>query len=351
MPISRIKTQAVLAIVPLFCCLPVLGSQQSSESLKNAAISAALPSGDRSQASQDAQVASDNSRPKVGLALGGGGTRGAAHVGVLKVLKEAGVPIDCIAGTSMGAIVGGLYSAGVSIDQLERCFDDVSLMHAFMTVPLDVRIAAAPILVVTRLVHHPYDGLYAGNKFRKYLDRLLPGCSWEIEKLKIPYCAVALNVVDGKPYAITSGDLGYAMQASSAVPGLRKPVQIGDNLYVDGGVVANVPVEQVKELGAQIVIAVDVDERVKGVPLDSFRKVGSISRRMLLLQLAHSDAPLLVGADVIVHPDVDGIKLISTHSEDAKKALQAGEDAARQALPDIKEKLAKAGIKLKSSGQ
>ena len=103
-------------------------------------------------------------RPIVGLALGGGGTRGAAHVGVLRVLEEEGIPIDCIAGTSMGAIVGGLYSAGVPLDTIQKTFDDGKLMHSYMTVPLFVRILAAPVLLLPRVVgYHPYDGLYNGN--------------------------------------------------------------------------------------------------------------------------------------------------------------------------------------------
>lgn len=291
---------------------------------------------------KNVQTAQTSGRPTVALALGGGGARGAAHVGVLKVLKREGIPIDYIAGTSMGAVVGGLYSAGVPISAIENSFLDAKIMKAFMTVPLSVRIAAAPVLILTRLVHSPYDGLYKGNKFRKFLERMMPDCTQSIESLKIPFSAVALNVVDGKAYPLTKGELGYAMQASSAVPGLRKPVEIGNNLYVDGGVVANLPVKQAKGMGADIVIAVNVDERVTDVPLRTFRKVGSVSQRMVLLQLANTDGPQGANADVLIHPNVDGIGLLSTKVADLRRAMKAGEEAAEAALPSIKSRLSRA---------
>jgi NTE family protein len=283
-------------------------------------------------------------RPTVVLALGGGGTRGAAHVGVLKVLIEAGIPIDGIVGTSMGSIVGGLYAAGVPLSTINEKLADASMMHAFMTVPLWVRIAAAPILLTPRLVgFHPYDGLYWGNKFRKYLAKMTPGSEGEIQELKIPFMAIAQDISDGHHYALTSGSLAYALQASSAVPVLRKPVQIGDHLYCDGGVVANVPVKEAKALGGDIVIAVNVDERVNKVPLDDFRKVGSVAKRLVVLQLAEIDAPQVALADVVIHPQVDGIGLISTKKADGMRAIAAGEEAAREALPQIKAKLAQIG--------
>lgn len=281
-------------------------------------------------------------RPKIALALGGGGTRGAAHVGVLKVLEKEGISVNRIVGTSMGAIVGGMYAAGLPIEALEEKFRNGSLMHAFMTVPLWVRMVAAPVLITPRLVgFHPYDGLYWGNKFRKYIERSLPQDKQQIEDLNIPFSAVALNVLDCKPYQLSSGSVGYALQASSAVPGLRKPVEIGDGLYVDGGVVANVPVLLAKETDADLVIAVDVDERLEMMPKEAFRKAGSISKRMVTFDLAFIDSLQIKHADVLIHPNVDGIGLVSTRKSDAIRAMKAGEEAARAAIPEIKARLAK----------
>jgi NTE family protein len=285
----------------------------------------------------------------VGLVLGGGGTRGAAHVGVLKVLTEAGVPIDCIAGTSIGAIIGGLYDAGVPIATLEKQVHDNSVMHAFMNVPLDVRIATTPVRMLPRVIgKKSYDGLYSGTRFRKFLEKELPHSGTNIEDLPKPYCAVALSLIDGHPHAFVTGDLVHAMQASSAVPELRRPVLIDDQLYVDGGVVANLPVEQARSvLGATFVIAVDIDERFEEIPLKSFKKLGSVGSRLLSLELARNDYPSLVEADIVIHPQVDGIGLISRKKKDAIRAMQAGEEAAKTALPLIIAALLERGIQLK----
>jgi NTE family protein len=296
---------------------------------------------------QTGRKAGDATRPRVGLALGGGGTRGAAHVAVLKVLKREGIPIDCVAGTSIGSVVGGLYCAGMPLDDLEKQFTDMSLMRSFMTVPLWVRVAVAPVMVIPRLWSHPYDGLYKGNKFRKFLENNVSQHSKKnIEDLKVPYSAVAVSLVDGYAHRISKGSLGYAMQASCSVPGLRKPVQIGNDLFCDGGVVANVPVKLCREMGADIVIAVDIDERMLPVPLDNFRKMGSVSERLIKFQLRNIDEPELALADIVIHPNVDGIGLISTKKEDGVKGLKAGEEAANAAIPAIKKKLADAGIGL-----
>ena len=284
-------------------------------------------------------------RPTVCLALGGGGTRGAAHVGVLKVLEENHIPIDYIVGTSMGAIVGGLYSAGMPVSELEQRFRDASLMKSFMTVPIQLRIAVAPIMFLPRLFgSKAYDGLYKGNKFRKYLLKSVPASEHDISELKIPFRAVVLNVVDGRVYSLDKGNLGYALQASSAVPALRKPVQIGSQLFVDGGAAENVPVDQAMKLGADIIIAVNVDEDFSEVPLETFRKPGSMGKRMLTWDLWDSDSKLCAKANVTIKPQVTGIGLISRSKKEGTQALEAGEVAARSKVPEIKRVLAAHGM-------
>jgi NTE family protein len=287
----------------------------------------------------------NHNRPRIGLALGGGGARGAAHIGVLKVLISEGIPIDMIAGTSIGAIVGGLYSAGVPLTTLEDDFATARLMKNFMTVPVTVRMLVAPIMVAPRLVgHHAYDGLYKGVKFRNYCNNLAPAGKRNIESLNIPFAAISLSLLDGKEHMLTKGDLGTALQASSAVPGLRKPVEIEDNLFVDGGVLANVPVKYAKKLGADFVIAVDIDETVDLAAKKEFRAAGAVSRRMVKLELNGLDIPQCDGADIIIHPDTNGIGLVSRRKDDGIKGIKAGEEAARAALPEIKRKLASLGV-------
>jgi NTE family protein len=287
------------------------------------------------------------SRPRIGLALGGGGARGAAHVGVIKVLVEEGVPIDVIAGTSIGSVVGGLYSAGVSIDTLADRFEDGCLMKEFTPVPIGFRIVLAPVIFLPRLVgYEPYDGLYKGVKFRNYVNGLVTKSDHDIAHLPTQFAAVCTNVVGGQSERITSGDLGLALQASTAVPGLRKPVQIGNNLYCDGGLICNVPVNHVREMGADFVIAVDIDERLNETPLDKFRVPGSVSKQALKIQLASGDGPLCKEADIVIHPNTDGISLISRKAKDGRRGYQSGVDAARAAMPELKRKLAALGVQL-----
>ncbi|CAN5506556.1 hypothetical protein BH10CYA1_BH10CYA1_40180 [soil metagenome] len=281
--------------------------------------------------------------PKIALALGGGGMRGAAHVGVIKALLNSGIHVDMIAGTSMGAIVGGLYSAGVDVGSLEKKFVDGSLMKSFMPLPLKLTLVAAPVMAVPKTIdRNDYDGLYSGRKFRKYLDRSVPEYQQNIESLPIPFAAVALNLVDGKTYALRRGNLGAALQASSAVPGLCEPVRIGDQLFVDGGVVDNIPVDVARSMGADIVIGVNVNERFDLVPPDGFKSVGSVAKRLVTLQLASDAATHMLGADFIIHPNVDGIGLTSTKIKDARGAIEAGEKSAWAVIPSIKNKLKQA---------
>jgi len=283
---------------------------------------------------------------KVALVLGGGGTRGAAHVGVLRVLEKEKIPFDIIVGTSMGAIVGGFYCAGLPVPEIEKMFRKGSLMKSYMTMPLPVRLVAMPILLMPRLVYHPYDGLYWGVRFRRFLNNQLPDNEKNIEDLKMPFAAVAVDLTEGIPYTITKGRLSRAMQASSAVPGLRKPIQIDDCLFVDGGVLSNIPVEQALDLGVDVVIAVNADERLERAPLKTFRKMGSVSKRMLTLQLDLMDRSHVDDACVTIHPELTGIGLLSTKKSDAIRAIEAGEKATREALPQIKKCLRDAGVNI-----
>lgn len=285
-------------------------------------------------------------RPKIGLCLGGGGARGAAHVGVLKVLLEEGVPIDVVAGTSIGSVVGGFYAAGVPIEKLSEEFGDSRLMKNFMTVPISVRVLIAPILFAPRLIgFHPYDGLYRGGKFRTYANNLA-GDKHSIDQLTIPYAAVVTDLVSGESCRLSKGDLGTAMQASTAVPGLRKPVEIDGHLYCDGGLINNLPVDHVKALGADFVIAVNIDEPMEPTPISHFRKAGSVSKQALKIQLFNLDKNPSKTANITIHPDTSGISLISRKKSDGCRGIEAGEQAARAIMPEIRAKLAALGVEL-----
>jgi NTE family protein len=277
---------------------------------------------------------------KIGLALGGGGSRGAAEIGVLEVLEKEGLHFDYIVGTSIGSIIGGLYDAGVPIAKLREEFESCRAMKHFMPVPLAEGIMLEPVMLSARLVgSKSFDGLYPGYMFRKYLEKITPADAQDIQSLKTPYAAVSLNLVDGKPYMIRGGSLAKAMRASSAVPGLRKPVQFGDKLLVDGGVACNVPVKQCREMGADIVIAVNIDEPFDQVEVDKFRKFGSVTKRMVKWDLYSIDKPQEDLADIVIHPDTSGVTLVTTNRKEARKAIEAGRKAAEAAMPQIREKL------------
>lgn len=281
-------------------------------------------------------------RPKIGLALGGGGLRSAACVGVLKVLDEEGIPVDVLVGSGMGAVVGGLYSAGVTPQHIEEQFTKKKLMSAYITVPLKLRVLVIPLFYTPRIFGiEPYDGLYRGKKFATYLNKQVPETERNIEDLKMSFGALAVNLIDGHTVTLRKGNLGKALQASAAIPALRKPVRLPaqspDGLFVDGGVLVNIPVQETKKLGADIVIAVNVDETLGAVSEKDFHKVGSVSHRVITLHFREVDAAQLAQADYVIRPNVDGIGLISTKPTDAGLCIEAGEVAARRAIPAIRE--------------
>lgn len=284
----------------------------------------------------------DPKRARVILALGGGGTRGCAHIGVLRVLEREGIPIDGVVGTSIGAIVGGLYAAGVKPDQIEHRMLNRSLLKAYQTIPIPMRIVLIPVCFIPRILgFNPYDGLYKGNRFRNYLNNAVPETDRQIEALPIPFVAVASNLLDAKPYSIAKGNLGLAIQASSAIPVLRRPVPMNGLLLVDGGLQANLPVKQAKELGGDIVIGIDVDEQFTTVNEKEFRRIGSVGKRVINMVLAKVDEDQRVAADILIQPLVNNIGLLSTKTKDARRAIEEGEKAATAALPAIRERLEK----------
>lgn len=181
--------------------------------------------------------------PKIGLALGSGSARGLAHLGVIRAVQEAGVKVDYVAGTSIGALVGAVYASG-SIDSLESTFQkfDWKKMVSFFDVIF------------------PKSGLIDGAKVRDLVRTLVP--TEVIEALPIPFCAVATDIQSGKEVVISRGDLIEAVRASIAVPGIFTPVRSNGVLLVDGGLVNPVPVSVARAMGADIVIAVDLNQQI-----------------------------------------------------------------------------------------
>ena len=279
-------------------------------------------------------------RRTVALALGGGGARGAAHVGVLRVLEREHIPIDLIVGNSMGSIVGGLYASGVSLDKISTALEDKSLRKAYMPGMIPPKLLIAPFSKMIHPFKKHYAGLFDGQKFEQYLGNMMPTPNETFEQTKIRFSAVATNLIDGKAYSISKGKVATAIRASASIAPLLQPVPIEDKLYVDGGVRANLPAFAARESGANIVVAVLVDEPLQIQPPQTFFKYKAITMRQADVVLAINDEHQLQYADIVINPDVSGIPILSDNPEDARRAIIAGEKAAEKALPELRKRLA-----------
>lgn len=220
---------------------------------------------------QAGDTAADGKRPKIGLVLGGGGARGAAHVGVLKVLEELRIPIDIVVGTSMGSIVGGLYATGMTPAEIEREMLTMDWYDLFQDAPRredrsfrrkrddDLYAFDAKLGVKEGKIEVPL-AYIRGQKLHLALNRLTLSVAGvnDFDRLPIPYRAVATDLQTGKEVVIANGDLVNAIRASMAVPAVFDPVEIDGRLLADGGLANNVPVSVARALGAEVLIVVDV---------------------------------------------------------------------------------------------
>jgi NTE family protein len=287
-------------------------------------------------AAQDAQH-----RPRIGLVLSGGGARGAAHIGVLKVLEQMRVPIDAIAGTSMGAVVGGLYASGLSAAEIEKIMTSINWQDAFRDRPpredLTLRrkeeeenfLVNFPLGIRGGRILLPR-GLIQGQKLTQILRRLtLPVARISnFDDLPTPFHAVATDLETGDSVVMSSGDLTTAMRASLSAPGVFAPVERDGRLLVDGGIANMVPVDIARAMGVDRVIVVDV-----GFPLLSRRDMNSapaISNQMLAIlirQNARTQLATLTARDVLIQPGLG-----NTSSFDfgvVSRVIGAGEAGAR----------------------
>ncbi|MBL8264732.1 patatin-like phospholipase family protein, partial [Steroidobacter sp.] len=210
---------------------------------------------------------------RIGLVLGGGGARGAAHIGVLKVLERERIPIHAITGTSVGSIVGGLYAAGYSPDEIERAIGSIDWIDIFHDGTArrerPMRQKETDIGIVANLEVGLHDGnlrfpttLVRGQKLGLWLRRMFLGRGnvESFNDLPIPFRCVATDIGEVKPVVFQSGDLALAVRASMAVPGAFAPVKHDGRTLVDGGIVNNIPIDVAREMGVDRVIVVDVGQ-------------------------------------------------------------------------------------------
>lgn len=297
---------------------------------------------------QQAPPAKGGARPRLGLALSGGGARGAAHVGVLKVLEEIHVPVDIIAGASMGSIVGGLYATGMSPQEMEDAlatmdwdgsFDDkVSRTDRPFRRKFDDP-AYLSKLVIGISANQPSlpTGLVQGQKLNFILRQLtLPSALvTDFDQLCIPYRATATDIASGERVILAKGNIAEAMRASMAFPGLFAPVEMDGRLLVDGGVAENFPVETARKSGAQVLIAVNIGTPpAKKEELTSIMKILDQATSAATARNVQLSKDAIGKQDVFIEPDLGDISF--TDFRRVRDAVACGEKAARAQIEELK---------------
>jgi NTE family protein len=253
---------------------------------------------------------------KLGLALGGGAARGFAHLGVIEVLEEAGLRPSYVVGTSAGSLVAALYASGKSTSELARMAETMQ--------EADITDWMLPIL---------NRGALRGEALARYVNTQVGGRP--LENMKIPLGIVATDLKSGESITFRRGNTGTAVRASSAVPAVFQPVRIGEREYVDGGLVAPVPVRQTRDMGANFVIAVDISSDPEGNPSgDTFQ----ILMQTFAIMGKTINTLSLKEADFVVRPALSGVK--SADFGARMRSIEAGRAAMRATLPALKARLA-----------
>jgi len=282
-------------------------------------------------------------KKRIGLALGGGGARGLAHIGVLMVLEKERIPIDLIVGTSIGALVGGAYASGVSPDELQKRMNaylnspefQSSAMNAFESahakgeLGLTARIQTylRNTFYLIQAMFKP--GILPHEDFQTTINYFIPDI--QIEETRIPFRAVATDLVSGKEITFSKGSLRQAVMASCAVPGAIAPLKEGERLLSDGGIISLVPSSVARQEGADIVIAVAVD---RDIDPEELRTVVDVYQRVNEIMSEKLKNYELANADVVILPKVGDLHW-SNFSE-AINLIDDGEKAAREKLDDIR---------------
>lgn len=305
MVINKVFGPALLLLALTACGTASRAPQDSSaiEPTKPAAAPVAAP------------VAVPQRAPRLGLALGGGAARGFAHIGVIQVLEQAGIRPDLVTGTSAGSLVAALYASGLRGAELERVamgMEESTLTD--WTLPLGGR------------------GFLRGDALARFVRQAVDGKA--IEQMALPLGILATDLKTGDGVLFRRGDTATAVRASSAVPGVFTPVTIAGKDYVDGGLVAPVPVQQARDMGAELVLAVDISSAPEGnnpegnlqVLLQTFAIMGrSINRHEL------------AAADVVVRPSLPGVS--GANFAARQQSIVAGRVAMQAALPTLREAL------------
>lgn len=281
----------------------------------------------------------ESEQVKVGLVLSGGGAKGLAHIGALKAIEEAGIKIDYIGGTSMGAIVGALYASGYSAAQLDSLFHEINFNYLIQDeIPRNAKTFYEKEETEKYALTLPFDnfhisfpsGLSKGQNIYNLISRLtLPiGNVRDFSELPIPFFCVATNIETGEQVILDSGSLAKAVTASSAIPSLFSPVIIDGTLLTDGGVANNFPVEELRRRGAEIIIGVDVQDSLMN--RESLTGVFDILTQISNFRTIRDMKEKIKQTDIYIKPDITSFNILSF--EKGKDIIDAGEVAAREKL-------------------
>ncbi len=275
-------------------------------------------------------------KPRLILALSGGGCKAVAEIGVLRSFEQHGIKIDGIVGTSMGSTVGALYCAGVSVDDIEKMYLDDTMQNAMLKGAV-LSVITSPIKPIAYLFKgRPYAGITSGDGYLKLLQSKLPAT---FSELKLPFAAVVTNLTDGETTALATGDLPRSVLASNCVPTLYRPMMLGGKLYVDGGLKANLPSTIAQGMGADIVVAALVDTAIKPVANKQFKSKKNLMMRVMDIMLANADKQQAHASDILIYPDVDFVPGMTKDREILKRGIAAGQKAADTVTSRIKAEL------------
>jgi len=252
---------------------------------------------------------------RVGLALGGGFARGIAHIGVLRAFEEAGIGIDCLAGTSVGALIGAAYASGATLDEMERQGSET-------------RFRDFGRWTLSRM------GMASNQRLEEFLHRFTTARYFE--ELQLPFAIVATDIVSGESVYFTEGEIGIALRASCAYPGLFLPIEYRGQILVDGFLTDAVPTRAARALGANVVIGVHLEPgELKNKPRNTIEVIG----RSFSIMQTNQDPPWRHAADVIIEPNVHDV--LWDGFVETPRLVAAGAEATRAALPKIRAAIAR----------
>ena len=291
-------------------------------------------------------ISAAEERPKVGLVLAGGGALGFAHIGVLKVLEDNGIHVDYIAGTSMGGIIGALAAYGYSAREIEKEVSAIQWTNLFFDdksrdyMSYSNKTASAKYFMTLGFDRHGIKnspGIITGQKIQDKFNQLVGPCSRKdkFDDLPIPYRAVATDILTGDKVVLESGSLVDAMRSTMSIPGVFTPVEREGRILVDGMVADNLPVDVARDMGADIIIAVTLSHNQ--ATREELKGPSGVANQMLNIYIYDQVNAQLKDANIIIAPEL--INYTSTSYFKMKEIVALGEEAARKAMPQIKEQV------------